>query len=107
MLFIILLVVLPFPNLTPQSLTTQNIMANPYKLDLPGEDANSTLLVQVPTFSSSTSTTSPSFNQTFGSRPMMTPAGLGESAWSLDKEALTISTHVPVKIRSPGISVMP
>ncbi len=51
--------------------------------------ANSTLLVQVPTPSNPTSTTSPSFSQSCGFRPIPTPCG------------------VPVKITSPGKSVVP
>lgn len=50
---------------------------------------NSTLFEHVPTPSSSTSTTSPSFSQTCGFLPIPTPCG------------------VPVKIKSPGSRVVP
>ena len=59
----------------------------PYNLD--PSFSNSTLFVQVPTFSRLTSTTSPSFIHSLGFRPIPTPEG------------------VPVNIMSPGSSVVP
>lgn len=77
---------------------------------------NSTLFVQVPTPSSSTSTTSPSFSHTCGFLPMPTPWGLQHNTWISDRivtfggaerKGGKNNTHVPVKITSPGISVVP
>lgn len=74
---------------------------------------NSTLLVQVPTPSSDTSTTSPSFSQSCGVRPMPTPEGLSLLSASFcrynrrDGGFCYGRTYVPVKITSPGRRVVP
>lgn len=64
---------------------------------------------QVPTCSKPTSTTSPSLSQTCGFRPIPTPAGLFtcQIKPSEDIEDKHKTTHVPVKMTSPGIKVTP
>lgn len=68
----------------------------------------STVLTQLPTPSSPTSTTSPSFNHTGGCFPRPTPDGLfNQLVGFLEYKGDKTMTHVPVKIKSPGKSVIP
>ena len=69
--------------------------------------SKTTRLTHDPTPSSETSTSSPSFSHNAGLRPMPTPWGLSLGVSSSSLIAPLAATHVPVKIRSPGWSVVP
>lgn len=70
---------------------------------------NSTLLTMVPTPSRVTSQISLSFNHTGGFLPAPTPDGLRKIVNYNKSDTMSQAgrTHVPVKIRSPGSSVVP